>query len=235
MPVTFHPAKGTVATSPFPSLPKGQVKASLPSRILRANPFHSLSKGQGNGSSSSGILRANPFPPLSNGHGKESSSSRILREACTNQSEKCSVILQSSFQNTSEEDNTIIAYRNGFVHTVVRCYSDHRALILRPDDVWLAILAQLNLFINANAEKLRHLFVAHEGKKELEIRSVGTRHSVDFGLLSREMTRLIDENIVDKTLREWILPQFSTTTLLDTTASCIIMMATLKVSTYLFS
>ena len=178
---------------------------------------------------------ADPFPSLPKKKGKETSSSRILREACSDQSKKCSVILQSSFQNTSEENNTIIARGNGFVDTVVRCYSDHRALVLRPDDVWLAILAQFNLFINANAEKLRKLFVAHEGKKTLVITAVGTRHSVDFGLLSREMTRLIDENIVDKTLREWILPQFSTTTLLDTTVSCIVMMATLKVSNNPFS
>lgn len=173
---------------------------------------------------------ANPFPPAPQSEAKTSASSRILQQACTDQFKKCGEILQSSFQNTPEEDQTIIAQQNGFVHTVVRCYSDHRALVIRPDDVWLSILTQFNLFVNGNAEKLRKLFVAHEGKKELEIKSGGNRYSVDFGLLSREMTRLIDENIVDESLRDWIVPKFTTTTVLDTTVSSILMMATLKVS-----
>ena len=49
--------------------------------------------------------------------------------------------------------------------------------------------------INAHAEDLRHMFVAHEGKKELIIDAVGSRHSVDFGALAVRMTKLIDKNV----------------------------------------
>jgi Domain of unknown function (DUF4419) len=48
--------------------------------------------------------------------------------------------------------------------------------------------------------------------------------------MARQMTKLIDENIVDPTLRDWILPDFSTTTVTDSTVSAIIMMGTTKVS-----
>ena len=72
--------------------------------------------------------------------------------------------------------------------------------------------------------------MAHEGKKELIIQALGNRYSVDFGYMARQMTTLIDENIVDPTLREWILPNFSTTTVNDIIVSSIVMMATLKVS-----
>jgi hypothetical protein len=116
------------------------------------------------------------------------------------------------------------------VHTVIQCYNGHNALVIRPDDVWLAILTQFNFFVNGNAEQLRKQFVSHEGKKELEIKATGNRYTVDFGFMARQMTNLIDENIVDPALREWILPDFSTTTVNDVTVSSIVMMATLKVS-----
>ncbi|KAJ7758327.1 hypothetical protein B0H16DRAFT_1370536 [Mycena metata] len=116
---------------------------------------------------------------------------------------------------------------NGFVNTIVAAYSQHHNLILRPDDVWIAILTQFNFYINANAELLRANFVAHEGKIQLRIEADIFEGS-DFGGLAREMVDLIHQNVVDPTLRPWVLPDFSTTTMNDTTVSSILMMATLK-------
>ena len=82
--------------------------------------------------------------------------------------------------------------------------------------------------MNAHAEDLRHLFVAHEGKKHLVVYASGDRYSVDFGYMARQMGHLISQNVVDKELRNWIVPSFTTTTITDRTVSCIIMMATLK-------
>ncbi|KAJ7627050.1 hypothetical protein FB45DRAFT_1059895 [Roridomyces roridus] len=118
---------------------------------------------------------------------------------------------------------------NGFVHTIMEAYENHRALVIRPDDVWLTILTQFNFFVNARAELLRANFVAHQGQKELEIDiSIPTRHSADFGDMARQMVDLIDKNVVDPTLREWVLPKFTTTTQNDTTVAAIITMSTLK-------
>ncbi|KAJ8481901.1 hypothetical protein ONZ51_g5696 [Trametes cubensis] len=97
-----------------------------------------------------------------------------------------------------------------------------------PDDVWLAILTQLCFYVNAHAEELRHYFVAHEGKKELIVQASGTRYTVDFGALSRQMTKKIHENVLDSTLVDWILPDFTTTTVKDTTICSVVMMSTLK-------
>ncbi|KAJ7633267.1 hypothetical protein FB45DRAFT_745689, partial [Roridomyces roridus] len=107
-------------------------------------------------------------------------------------------------------------------------YNDHRALVIRPDDVWLTILSQFNFFVNANAEVLRANFVAHEGKRELVVVVEGNRYNVDFGDMSRQMVGLIEKNVVDPTLREWVLPNFTTTTVNDTTVASVLMMATLK-------
>ncbi|KDQ55839.1 hypothetical protein JAAARDRAFT_208606 [Jaapia argillacea MUCL 33604] len=86
----------------------------------------------------------------------------------------------------------------------------------KPDDVWIAILTQLSFYINANAEELRSQFVAHEGKKQL------------VGKFALVMTEKLDENLVDKDLKEWIMPTFTTTTVIDTTIFAIQMMSSLK-------
>ena len=76
--------------------------------------------------------------------------------------------------------------------------------------------------MNAHAEELRTLFVAHEGQREL---------CVDFGnwdAMADEMSQLISVSVSDPELVSWIIPAFSTTTVTDRTVSCMIMMATLK-------
>jgi hypothetical protein len=134
-------------------------------------------------------------------------------------------ILQSSFPGSFSD---LIPADNGFVHTVARAYNDHHALIIRPDDIWLAILVQFNFFVNGNAESLRSQFVAHKGKKHLKVKAVGTKYTVDFGNMAKAMTHQIKKNVVDPALRAWIIPDFSTTTNNDTIVCSIVMMATLK-------
>ncbi|KAJ7235154.1 hypothetical protein B0H12DRAFT_150285 [Mycena haematopus] len=163
----------------------------------------------------------------------------ILTNACRDQARYVEEVLQyglsSEIQSVRARDATTIyphilpdAQGNGFVNTVLDAYNQHRALVIRPDDVWLTILSQFNFFVNANAELLRANFVAHEGKKELIIYAEGTRYTVDFGAMSHQMVDLIEKNVVDPTLREWVLPRFSTTTENDTTVAAVLMMATLK-------
>ncbi|KAF9173741.1 hypothetical protein BGX20_002238 [Mortierella sp. AD010] len=101
-------------------------------------------------------------------------------------------------------------------------------MIIRPDDVWTAILVQFNFFVNGNAELLRSQFVSHEGQKTLKVEAVGNRYTVDFGKMARDMTAEIDRNVVDPSLREWILPNFTTTTNNDIIVSSVVMMATMK-------
>jgi hypothetical protein len=49
-------------------------------------------------------------------------------------------------------------------------YAEHRPLALTPDHVWLCIAQALARHIEANAETLRRRFVAHEGRRVLEVR-----------------------------------------------------------------
>lgn len=118
--------------------------------------------------------------------------------------------------------------RNGFVGTCIQAYNQHHRLSIRPDDVWLTILTQFSFYVNANAEKLRHSFVAHKDKKELTVHAVGNRYSVDFGSMAEQMGDMIQENVVDPDLHQWIVPSFTTTTPNDRIVSSVVMMATLK-------
>ena len=86
-------------------------------------------------------------------------------------------------------------------------------------------MSQFSLYVVAREAEMREYFVAHEGKKTL---TVGLQHPADFGRMAKEMTELLEANINDKSLKDWILPSFSTTTTTDTIVGAILMMATLK-------
>lgn len=117
---------------------------------------------------------------------------------------------------------------NGFVDAALTAYNQHHHLILRPDDVWLAILTQFNLYVNAHADDLRHLFVAHSDRKELVVTATGTRYTVDFGGMADAMGRQIQDHVLDPDLRQWLIPHFSTTTFNDRIVAAVVMMATLQ-------
>ena len=123
-----------------------------------------------------------------------------------------------------------IAKRNGLVQTILTAYNQHHALVLRPDDIWLCILTQFNHFVNGEgrAEQLRSVFVAHEGKKALVVNGGGNRYTADYGGMAKQMTKLIEENVVDPSLRTWIIPSFTTTTDTDVVVASVVMMATLQ-------
>ncbi|PVF95615.1 hypothetical protein CPB86DRAFT_875553 [Serendipita vermifera] len=133
-------------------------------------------------------------------------------------------LLQSSFRPSS----TFNPNDSGFINTVVNAYNQHHHLIIRPDDIWIAILSQINFYVNANAETLRSKFVAHEGKKTIKIETVGTRYTVDFGEIAEQFGARLKENIVDPSLHEWIIPDYTTTTPNDKVICSVMMMATLK-------
>ncbi|KAF8071714.1 hypothetical protein FPV67DRAFT_892725 [Lyophyllum atratum] len=134
-------------------------------------------------------------------------------------------LLQSSVDGTKD----IIRMENGFVQGVLLAYNQHHNLVIRPDDVWVAILSQLNFYINAHAEELRDKFVAHSGKKTLTVLSnSNTVEGTHFGEMAVQLSGKIHENVTDQSLIPWVLPNFSTTTLNDTVISSILIMSTLK-------
>ena len=153
----------------------------------------------------------------------------FLKEACPDAHAYTANIIHCSL-DTKVKD--VIPQKNGFVHTILECYNQHRALTIRPDDVWISILTQFSCFVNGNAEALRSLFVLHYDKKELSVTINREKGKEDWGLvvqaLVQSMKEQIQQNVIDPELKEWMIPAFSTTDPTDELVAGAVMMATVK-------
>ena len=70
-----------------------------------------------------------------------------------------------------ERDEELLkCYMHPFVEAVDFAYSHHVPLTITPDIIFYLITSATAVHINQNAEKLRKVFVNHEGKKKLEVR-----------------------------------------------------------------
>lgn len=118
---------------------------------------------------------------------------------------------------------------NSFVWSVVRAYCDHNELVLRPDDVWLAIMVQFSNYVNAESrvEALRDRFVKHAGQKEIVVEVNATLETVPYDEVLDTFSKVVDRELVDE-IRAWVQPSFSTTRWEDRTVASVIMMATVR-------
>ncbi|EGC28748.1 hypothetical protein DICPUDRAFT_159767 [Dictyostelium purpureum] len=132
-------------------------------------------------------------------------------------------IIKTSISNQSKAFGN-----NSLVNSVFTAYCQHHNLVLRPDDFWTAILIQLSLYINANSEQLRDKIVDFEGKRQLTVRGSGNLFTAPYEQMTLQMTREIEKNIKDPSIREWVMKKFSTTTDTDQLVSSITLMATMK-------
>lgn len=137
-------------------------------------------------------------------------------------------ILQTSYNKTVLGEQHISPSTNGLVLAALDAYSAHHHLTIRPEDIWFAILTQLSFYINAHAEELRYFFVDHEGQEELVVEMVGTRHTVDFGSFAQQMANLLGKKVKDPELRDWVMPDFSTTTDEDRAVGAILFMGAMQ-------
>ncbi|KAG9398844.1 hypothetical protein AC1031_014162 [Aphanomyces cochlioides] len=137
--------------------------------------------------------------------------------------EDCKTILQ-----VHPHQYKTVPSKSGFVLGAIQAYSRHHNLVIRPDDIWFAIMVQLGFYLNGNAETLRGSLVKHQDQKELIVNGLGSLHSADYGGMAKEMIDKMEEHLVDPSMKEWILPAFSTTTDHDRIAGSVVMMATMK-------
>ncbi|CAI6089333.1 unnamed protein product [Clonostachys chloroleuca] len=138
-------------------------------------------------------------------------------------------VLRSSFEDLKAASASIIPYRNGLVRGIIRAFEQDLHLVLRPDDVWQAILVQFNFYVNAHAEELRHFFVTHKEKEDLvlDMRPIPLRE-IDFQQASEKFIELMKPFLVDESLSKWLLPAFTTTTANDQTVAALTVMSTMK-------
>ncbi|KAF7314590.1 hypothetical protein MKEN_00932500 [Mycena kentingensis (nom. inval.)] len=123
---------------------------------------------------------------------------------------------------------SLVPERYGLVGVLDSIYEQDRAndhiLLIRPDDVWLTILSQFRYYVRGNAETLRHHFTASSGKQTLTAQA----KPGNYGTAVREMVDNIHDKSVDKSLRDWVMPAFSTTSDTDRTAAAVYLMDALS-------
>ncbi|KAK8055748.1 hypothetical protein PG993_000975 [Apiospora rasikravindrae] len=143
----------------------------------------------------------------------------LLERAAPGKVSEMGPIVQTSLPDEILAQGNVTPSTNGFIESAWKAYSYHHNLVIRPED--------FSFYVNVNSEKLRDKFVYFEGKRALMLEQ-GFIDKVDFGSMCRNMTKLIEQNIVDPKLRAWVLPSFTTTTLTDETVAAILMMGTLQ-------
>ncbi|KAG8949766.1 hypothetical protein FRC04_008306 [Tulasnella sp. 424] len=120
-------------------------------------------------------------------------------------------------------------HRNGFLRTILDAYAGHHHVVLRPDDLWIAVLAQLNYYFHTHPDAARAYFLPNypEGsnKKEIPISFIGSADTVNIAVVVNQMTRDLQAQIADPTYRDFILPTFSTTGIEDKIICAVMMLA----------
>jgi len=159
-------------------------------------------------------LRFNQHPDLPENH--------YLNDCIEYKKENCGqIVMESEWIPEISE-----ASQNGFVYAVTEAYNNHHKLVLRPDDVWIAITSQFSAHINGNAEKFRDVFVSHKGQKEVMVVQGGI--VPDYARFARQMTNELKKHIKRPDVIDWIVPQFSTTTYTDVVVGSVIAMSSMK-------
>lgn len=101
-------------------------------------------------------------------------------------------------------------------------------LVIRPDDVWLSMLTQFCLYVHDHVEELRGHFVSHKCKERLLIKTDIPFAHVDISTVAQEFTYRMKEKMISPEVRDWIIPNFTTTTENDVAIASTTMMATTK-------
>ncbi len=139
--------------------------------------------------------------------------------------------LRSPVEACSKREGSLIhCYMHPFVSAVHSAFSDHRPLIISPDHIWLLIAQGFAMHVRANAEKMRHLFVEHEGKKRLTItRSDMWKGQIDapWDEVIAAFGKQIQRNVLTD-IYTLLTPQFSTTTPIEKTAFEVVLMDTVQ-------
>jgi hypothetical protein len=117
------------------------------------------------------------------------------------------------YVKVEREGELLKCFMHPFVEAANFAYSYHVPLIITPDIIFYLISSATAVHINQNAEKLRDVFVNHEGKKELEIR----RDDFVLNSKSNPWHEVIDDFVIEigkntnNNVADLMVANFSTT------------------------
>jgi hypothetical protein len=119
----------------------------------------------------------------------------------------------------NDKDNLVSTLSHPFVQAIYQAYADHRPLEISPDMMWLLISQGFALHVKENSEKLRDLFVDHEGQVNLNIDRLSYQpNSKSYweGIFP-DFSKAIEKNTKEEVWK-MASPKFSTTTKVEKAA-----------------
>lgn len=168
------------------------------------------------------MLPANPISPTDY--------DSILRNSAASEFPNSTVnIILSSYSGTLEPSRAetanateIFPSADSFLRGAIQAWGEHLHLEIRPEEVWFTILTQLNFYMEANSEKVRHLFVKHDGQETIYV------EDTSWTAVLLRFKDEIQKRVLTPWLRDWIVPDFSTTRMDDVMTANIMMMGLMK-------
>ena len=134
------------------------------------------------------------------------------------------------YVNAERDDNLIKCHMHPFVQAVHMAYAHHVPLTISPDMIWYLISSGAAQHINLNAEKLRKIFVNHNGKKKINIE----RDDFIFNSKQNNWAGVVDEFSIEinkytnNNVADLIVANFSTTNNVSRTVSQLVLMDSMQ-------
>lgn len=145
-----------------------------------------------------------------------------LEPATTQFARRCGASLLA----ISHNESSLLVRADGnhpLVSAVHLAFSQHRPLLLTPDDIWMVIAQGFAYHLNQHAEALRDRFVRHQGRRKIEIETLDLTESQHWADAIDKWSAGISKHVGPGLLR-LLVCDFSTTTATIRTASQVVMM-----------
>ncbi|KAH7191862.1 uncharacterized protein B0J16DRAFT_368172 [Fusarium flagelliforme] len=163
-----------------------------------------------------------PVAPLPLREGIATSAEDLFKRSCPEEVASSVPYTPSLLASSFEDVSHVYPSSGGFIRGAVEAWAQHQHFVIRPDEVWFEVLSQMNLYMSANSEKLRDMFVEFDGKEKIVVEGDSWEGIiVSFG---DEM----NNRVKTKWLKDWILPNFTTSTPQDDVTATILMMGLMK-------
>lgn len=128
----------------------------------------------------------------------------------------------ASAQNETTDSSAIYPSSGSLIRGALDAWAQHQHLVLRPDEVWFEVLVQMNFYMTAHAEEVRHLFVDFDGQQEIKVQASSWANVI------AGFSRAIAGRVKPPWMLDWIMPGFSTSDSNDEMTATVLMMGLLQ-------
>ncbi|RGP80265.1 hypothetical protein FLONG3_1566 [Fusarium longipes] len=131
---------------------------------------------------------------------------------------RTSQLMTYSISNNSQKEAIIAGSPNGFVWSACHAFNEGVHLVIRPDDVWLAIVQQLSICC------CPHQTNRAMTEKDFDVAMIRPKDIRSPSALNQEMDYLVARNCLTVQEKDNFLPDFTTTRLEDKTVAAILLL-----------